>query len=571
MSQPQPYRYLHQFLSPLRPSTAGPAFQLQHRTPLSALGPHFGAIVTPTTSPEPIKFDPATPRSQSEPRELFSPVRDFDWRSSTSSLHTPLRRRTPSEPRESFSPVRDFDRRPSTSSVQESQRGQSPLLPPDPESEMQLERQEDRYPSRRPPSDVEPRRSRSCDRNYQSFEGRNAGQHDQPRVNLLFSDASYAPPSFSGATTQDADRWLRRFEYYVQFRQMSDKAALQLFKLLLTEAAADWLESVPDKLKLTTKLLTHAFKERFASSDIFRWQQASAIFARKQADTEPVDTYITDILNLAKKVPIRDENIIRFALIKGFKPIIRQHVLQSSAKTLDAALEAARIAEAAATQCPADNTDVSLLSKDVRDLMAAFKELHAKARPPTPERVAYMNSPPATPVRQSSPRRVTFEDQPSGLRRPDNRPGDRQMPPPSQLRPSYNTPPSWEWPEPPQRRPMYQSSQDFRSAPSQSSNFNQWRPDTNFRRPDRFGQSWTPRNSTQNQFRGKQFNFSQFSQFSDSTGCPNCGRQHPPDPSQCFSRGLRCYGCNRIGHIRRLCRSTSANSTGFRRNFIPQQ
>jgi len=165
-------------------------------------------------------------------------------------------------------------------------------------------------------------RSHSCERSYRVPERRVDDRLYQPSVNLLFSDASYAPPIIYGASTQDAERWLRRFTYYVQFRQMNETAALQLFKLLMTDAAADWLESVNTKDKLTTKSLIAAFTERFASSDIFRWQQASAIFARKQGDSEAVDTYITDILNLAKKVPISDENIIRFALIKGFHPAI---------------------------------------------------------------------------------------------------------------------------------------------------------------------------------------------------------------------------------------------------------
>jgi len=233
-----------------------PRFQ----TPLSTFEPRSGALTTTSTSLGPIAFDIRTPEDQPTPRERHSPVRNIGdvWRSSTS-------------------PVRATEE------------GQLPLFPSDQKPEMQEGRHNDPRSSRHPSPDPEPRRSRSCDRMFGSFDfaRMNDNQPETPRVNLLFSDASYAPPSFSGSKTQDADRWLRRFEYYVQFRQLSDKAALQLFKLLLTEAAADWLESVPDRQKLTTKLLTHAFKERFASSDIFRWQQASAIFARNDTRVCP--------------------------------------------------------------------------------------------------------------------------------------------------------------------------------------------------------------------------------------------------------------------------------------------
>jgi len=116
---------------------------------------------------------------------------------------------------------------------------------------------------------------------------------------------------------------------------MSDDDALQLFKLLLTDSAADWLESLEDAVKRSSAAVTAKFLERFASSEVVRWQKASEIFSRQQGPQEKVDTFITDILNLAKRVPIEDQTIIRFALLKGFKPSIRQHVLQTSADTLE--------------------------------------------------------------------------------------------------------------------------------------------------------------------------------------------------------------------------------------------
>jgi len=434
--------------------------------------------------------------------------------------------------------------------------GQSPLLFPD-ISAMETSTHESRSVARQ--SDRQ--RSRSCEFEVEFRDsGTQATESDPPRMNLLFSDASYAPPSFSGAANQDADRWLRRFRYYIDFRQMTDAAALQLFKLLLTDSAADWLESVPPRDKLSMKALLKAFKERFAASDIFRWQQASAIFARQQGAAEPVDTYITDVLNLAKKVPITDDNLIRFALIKGFKPSIRQHVLQSSATTLEGTLKAARVAEAAASQCGTDTTDVAMLSKDVRDLMAAFKDLHAKTRPATPERVANLdNSTRQSSARQSSPRRVTFEDQ----RRADSRPSDRRTPPPR--RPVVNSPTNWDWPEPSSQWSPDRPAQRFRSQPS---NFNRWQSvSTDYRRQPRQGNNWTPRNLSNSQFRGKQTNF-----YSSVYGllCGSCGRNHAPN-SDCFAKGLTCFNCGKLNHIKRMCRSNPVRSPIPRSPYPPPQ
>jgi len=169
----------------------------------------------------------------------------------------------------------------------------------------------------------------------------------QPNVHLVLSDAAYAPPTFNGSPTQDAERWLRRFKHYVQYRQSTEAETIQLFKLMMTDTAADWLESLPQHDRDDLESLFKAFEERFASAEIFRWKSAAAIFDRQQGQSETVDTYITDVLNLAKKVPITDARLIRFALIKGFKPNIRQHVLQSSVETLEGTIKAARVAEAA--------------------------------------------------------------------------------------------------------------------------------------------------------------------------------------------------------------------------------
>ena len=140
----------------------------------------------------------------------------------------------------------------------------------------------------------------------------------------------------------------------------------ELFQLLLSDLAADWLDSVASQDKDNLQALYRAFEQRFAASDIFKWKQVSALFDRQQGDTEQVETYITDVLNMAKKVPITDTTLIRFALLKGFQPTIRQHVLQSAAETLDATIKAARVAEAAASQAPKTTDDVATLSKDVR-------------------------------------------------------------------------------------------------------------------------------------------------------------------------------------------------------------
>jgi len=74
-------------------------------------------------------------------------------------------------------------------------------------------------------------------------------------IQYLFSDASYAPTSFSGQPSEDADKWLRKFNYYVTFR---------LFKLLMSDVVGDWLESQSSTVNISpTTLARHNVIDQF--------------------------------------------------------------------------------------------------------------------------------------------------------------------------------------------------------------------------------------------------------------------------------------------------------------------
>ena len=62
---------------------------------------------------------------------------------------------------------------------------------------------------------------------------------------LAVSDTTFAPRPFSGANAEDADAWSQRFEQYVQFRALNNKAKIQLFQLLLIGQAAEWMKTPP--------------------------------------------------------------------------------------------------------------------------------------------------------------------------------------------------------------------------------------------------------------------------------------------------------------------------------------
>ncbi|HSN24114.1 MAG TPA: hypothetical protein VLS45_08100, partial [Methylomicrobium sp.] len=244
------------------------------------------------------------------------------------------------------------------------------------------------------------------DRLHERRESSTVAADAAAQVPLVFSDAAYAPQTFDGSPSCDAERWLRHFKYYAEFRQLSDAAKIQLFQLMLTDSAADWLDSVPSDEKCSSDILFHSFTERFVTKDILRWRYAKEMFNRVQSDSESVDQFVTDIVNIAKKVPISDPALVRVALLNGFKPYIRRHVLEASVDTLEETIKVARITEAAYNDTRPDETEVDALTKDVRDLIAAVQELQSNARPPTQENTATVDENSSQSVRST----VTADD-----------------------------------------------------------------------------------------------------------------------------------------------------------------
>ena len=48
---------------------------------------------------------------------------------------------------------------------------------------------------------------------------------------------------FNGKAKQSPAEWLRQFQNYIAFRNVSDEQAAKLFKVLMVKQAADWLDS----------------------------------------------------------------------------------------------------------------------------------------------------------------------------------------------------------------------------------------------------------------------------------------------------------------------------------------
>ena len=163
--------------------------------------------------------------------------------------------------------------------------------------------------------------------------------HANPSV--VFSDNSVTIQPFTGQTSEDITRWLQRFQNYADFRNLSNQMRAQLLQLLCKDVAADFLDSLDDVVKNSFHELRDELIKRFELPSTLSWKRAADVWERKQAPNESVETYMAAILNLTKKAGIDDEKQVCAALINGFRPAIKQSVLQRDMSTRRAVMESA--------------------------------------------------------------------------------------------------------------------------------------------------------------------------------------------------------------------------------------
>lgn len=313
---------------------------------------------------------------------------------------------------------------------------------------------------------------------------------------MSVNDAVFAPKQFTGTPVDDdVKTWLTQFERYANFRALDPQTKLQLFQMLLKGQAAEWLNSQPEDVRDDFDALIEIFKERFALTDVQLCQRATKMWGREQQSTESVDAYITDITKTARQLNLTDDNMLRFAVIRGLRPAIRLHVLQSNATTLDDVIKAARTADAALQSVPDSSATINELATTMKDFMAKFQTTPAVA--PSGGSVSVVTTERSSRRESQSPRRVRFQTSPSRERSSGERVSSYQRTPPEQY---------------------------YRQRGS---------------------------NGRGNYTRG--FNSSGRQSRSTAYDCRNCMRHHTA--GLCAAYNAQCFNCNRRGHFAKACRS----------------
>lgn len=208
------------------------------------------------------------------------------------------------------------------------------------------------------------------------------------------------PPIFTGRADEDADSFVKSFERYLKFRDITeDSKKLNLFAVLLKDSAAQWLDGLPESSKDSYAHLLTEFAQRYRLPESLKFKCASDLFSKKQSSDESVDDYVTQMRKIARLIGV-DDNILKFILLNGLKPYISAQVTQAHPESIEKILEIARLAELTMPKATASD---SMVCEQLVEMQAEMRRLSTKVdkamtatvhpRSPTPERRVQFTQP----------------------------------------------------------------------------------------------------------------------------------------------------------------------------------
>ena len=342
------------------------------------------------------------------------------------------------------------------------------------------------------------------------------------------ADSLVSPPLFSGTASQDPGDWMRRFQNYCIYKNLSDGQICNLFRVMLVGNAADWLETLDLEERLPTfDELREAFFARYRPPEVAKYKSARDIFSRTQDEAESVDSFIDKMMKSAKVVRLTGETL-QFAILHGLKPPIANFVIQKQPTNLPELISAARLAEL--TIPATKDTDASLHAK-LDKLLQGWEQSKISATsvqeriPPRTQRAE-----PRGDVEAQSFRNRNFGRGQRGALGPSyprfgGTPNYRQ---------GYGGPPNGE----------YQSQYQSRPRPRSAA-------------PGGYQGLWRepPQSSTYPMASGQQ------------TRCAKCGRAPHSRPNYCPAINMTCYSCGCRRHISRMCRMMMGSQPNYQTGY----
>ena len=127
---------------------------------------------------------------------------------------------------------------------------------------------------------------------------------------VIMADASLVPSTFNGASGTDADAWIRKFVNYCEFRRLQGDDRLPLLRLLLIDAASDWIQALPGNVAENFDLVLESFRDKFVTNAASKIANLHEFWNRRQQEGQSAEDFINATRRLATKIPVTDEAVI---------------------------------------------------------------------------------------------------------------------------------------------------------------------------------------------------------------------------------------------------------------------
>ena len=181
------------------------------------------------------------------------------------------------------------------------------------------------------------------------------------------------PDEFYGNPSDDALKFMNRFETHADLSEHYRENKPKVFRLLLRGPAEIWYHSLPADCKDDWDKLKEEFEKTFGGTEN-QWMLEQRLDNRSQKRGEQADDYIQDMLQQAQRLRKSNEETKKL-IIRGLQPAIKRYVLGQNPKSLDATLEAVRLGETIANID--DNKSVNVVRSPLDDLSDLKKEILA--------------------------------------------------------------------------------------------------------------------------------------------------------------------------------------------------
>ena len=168
-----------------------------------------------------------------------------------------------------------------------------------------------------------------------------------PVVSTTWNDAFVNPTPFSGKSQEDPKSWYTYLERWTRYKNITEEQLLRMFPLLFRGLALDWWEGLGDNAKDSVAAVKHQFQNRFYDSALEQWKWMAELWKTKQGPKETVKEYVDRLQKIKRSCEVISDDNLQCAIIMGWRPDIKRHVIQQAPTSMEAVIRAAKLAEQA--------------------------------------------------------------------------------------------------------------------------------------------------------------------------------------------------------------------------------